>query len=195
MTPAEEKNLVEKAKKDPAAFERLYDEYYSKIFGYVLRRTGDPDASRDVVSTVFVKALRNITRFQWRDFLPGLSKPLFGAWLYRVASHEIANFFRGKKPSVALDQIENSELLSTENILQDIIQAQAVLQDHADFLLIQKKISQLDARYQEVLTLRFFEKKQVGEISKILGKSEGTVKSLLHRGLQRLKKELPPLDV
>jgi RNA polymerase sigma-70 factor (ECF subfamily) len=50
-----------------------------------------------------------------------------------------------------------------------------------------EKISQLLIRYQEVITLKFFEKKKLKEISEILGKKEGTIKSLLHRGLEKLK--------
>ena len=46
----------------------------------------------------------------------------------------------------------------------------------------------LSVKYQEVLTLRYFENKQIKEISEILGKREGTVKSLLHRGLEKLRR-------
>ena len=57
---------------------------------------------------------------------------------------------------------------------------------------IQEKISQLPIRYQEVITLRFFEKKKIKEIAEILGKKEGTIKSLLHRGLEKLKNLVEP---
>jgi len=44
--------------------------------------------------------------------------------------------------------------------------------------------------YQEVITLKFFEKKKIREMVKILGKKEGTIKSLLHRGLEKLREKM-----
>jgi RNA polymerase sigma-70 factor (ECF subfamily) len=49
-------------------------------------------------------------------------------------------------------------------------------------------IIKLPSIYQEVISLKYFEKKQINEICIILGKREGTVKSLLNRGLKKLKK-------
>lgn len=58
---------------------------------------------------------------------------------------------------------------------------------HGEFLKVQKYLAQLDIRYQEVLSLRYFEKKSIIEIAEILGKKEGTVKSLLSRGIEKLR--------
>ena len=70
----------------------------------------------------------------------------------------------------------------------ELIEAEDKLKMHRDFLEIQEKISELEIKYQEVITLRFFEKKKIQEIAEILGKKEGTIKSLLHRGLEKLKR-------
>ena len=64
MNLEEEKRLVREAKTDPEAFGRLYDQYYSKIFGYVLKRTGNLEISKDIVSETFIKALKNINKFK-----------------------------------------------------------------------------------------------------------------------------------
>mgnify|MGYP001563906972 CR=1 FL=1 len=180
----EEKKLVEKAKDDPAAFGRLYDEYYPKIFGYVLRRTANVEMTQDVVAEPFLKALKNLRRFK--------SNSSFGAWLYRLAANEIVNSWRREKPSLPLDDVR--EPRSDENLLEEIFLAQEKLARHQDFLAVQKEIRELPEKYQTVLTLRFFEEKQIREIAEILGKNEGTVKSLLHRGLKRLKDRLPPSE-
>ena len=52
---------------------------------------------------------------------------------------------------------------------------------------MQRSLKKLDIKYQEVLSLRFYEKKSHKEISEILDKKEGTIKSLLSRGLEKLK--------
>ena len=70
------------------------------------------------------------------------------------------------------------------------MEAQEKLEKHQDFLKIQKEIVKLSIKYQEVITLRFFEKKKIKEIAKILDKKEGTVKSLLHRGLEKLRQTI-----
>ncbi len=58
-----------------------------------------------------------------------------------------------------------------------------------DFAKVQRSLKKLDIKYQEVLSLRFFEKKSIIEIAEILDKKEGTIKSLLSRGIEKLKIE------
>jgi RNA polymerase sigma-70 factor (ECF subfamily) len=181
MDLKEERDLVRKAKKDSEAFSELYKKYYSQIFGYILKRVADLEIAQDVTSETFLKALKNLWQFRWQN-VP------FSSWLYRIASNEIVNYFRKQKgKKVSLEKI--TEPISTDNIEVEFIEVQEELKKHQDFLRAQEKISKLDMRYQEVIVLRFFEKKQIKEISEILGKKEGTIKSLLHRGIKKLKDE------
>jgi len=175
----EERELVKKAKKDPEAFGKLYDKYYSQIFGYILKRVANLDIAKDICSETFLKALKNIWKFRWKNIS-------FGAWLYRIANNEIANFFRKRKYKlVSLEKI--SEPIDGGNPEIELIEAEKKIKEYQDFLKIQKEISKLEIKYQEVITLRFFEKKKIKEIAEILGKREGTIKSLLHRGLEKLR--------
>lgn len=176
-----ERELVERAKNDTEAFGELYDQYYSQIFGYVLRRTASIEITQDVTSEVFFKALKNLGRFHWRD-VP------FSSWLYRIAIHEIANYFRKNKLcKPCLEEVSNSASVSTPSAEAEVAEAEAELKRHEEFLALHENISRLSIKYQEVITLRFFENKQVKEIGEILEKREGTVKSLLHRGLEKLR--------
>jgi len=178
-----EKSQIEKAKKNPEAFSELYDKYYSQIFGYVLKRVANLEIAQDVTSDTFLKALKNLWQFRWRN-VP------FSCWLYRIANNEIVNYFRKRKGGwVSLEKI--SEPVSSSNPQLEFAEAEAELEKHQEFLKAQKKILKLPFKYQEVITLRFFEKKQIKEIAEILGKKEGTIKSLLHRGLEKLKEEFP----
>lgn len=181
MTLDEEKKLVKRAKKEPEAFGLLFDAHYQKIFGYVLRRTADIDSAKDVVSETFLKALKNLWQFKWQ----GVS---FSSWLYRIAANETVNYYRHKKPTISLSAI--SSPVDKSDLLEEITRAQEKLKEHQDFLKLQKEIMLLPLKYQEVLTLRFFEQKQLKEIAEILGKKEGTIKSLLHRGLAKLRVKL-----
>jgi len=184
MELSEEKEIIEKAKHNPEVFGLLYDKYYQPIFGYVLRRTASISETQDITSETFLKALKKLWQFRWQN-VP------FSAWLYRIANNEIANYFRkNKKHPISLDKLlekKGVEPATLHNPETELLKAQEKLKKHQDFLKIQEKISKLSIKYQEVITLRFFEKKKIKEIAQILGKKEGTVKSLLHRGLERLK--------
>ncbi|MFC1958771.1 RNA polymerase sigma factor [Chloroflexota bacterium] len=182
MDLEQEKQLVEKAKGDANAFGSLYELYYLNIFGYVLRRTANIQVAEDVTSEVFFKALKNIAKFNWRG-IP------FSAWLYRIATNEIASYFRhGKKSQVRWENIAESDMDSIPSSEEELLEAETELKRYEQYLALHESIYRLDIKYQDVITLRFFENKQINEISEILGKREGTVKSLLHRGLKKLRK-------
>lgn len=184
MDLGEEKKLVRQARESPDAFAQLYDQYYPKIFGYVLRRSANIEVAQDITSETFLKALGKLWQFQWRNVS-------FSSWLYKIATNEINQYFRRAeyKKSVSLEELQERglELLSPHDPENELIEAQEKLQQHQDFLEIQEKISRLSAKYQEVIALRFFEKKQIKEIAEILGKREGTIKSLLHRAVEKLR--------
>jgi RNA polymerase sigma-70 factor (ECF subfamily) len=176
-----EKCLVLRAKTDAGAFGELYDEYYGKIYSYILKRTANVAIAQDITSEVFLKALDNIKRFEWRGIH-------FSAWLYRIADNEINNSYMHNSRLIRLkEELEETARLLNISLEQEIEQAESHLSKQSQFLALHKCITQLPVKYQEVLTLKYFEKKKIREISLILGKSEGTVKSLLHRGVKKLK--------
>jgi RNA polymerase sigma-70 factor (ECF subfamily) len=182
MNVDQERELVERAKNNGEAFVELYDQYYSQIFGYVLKRTANIEVAQDVTSEVFFKAFKNLRQFNWRG-VP------FSSWLYRIATNEIANYFTKNKPwQLSLEEVSNSISSSDPWAETELLQAEAELRRREDFLTLHENISKLQLKYQEVIVLRFFEDKQLKEIGEILGKREGTVKSLLHRGLEKLRK-------
>jgi len=180
----EEKELVRQAQQAPDAFAKLYDQYYPKIFGYALRRTANLEAAQDVTSETFLKALKKLWQFQWRNIS-------FSSWLYKIAANEINQYFRKAeyKKSISLEELQEQgfEPISSHDPESELIKAQEELEQHKDFLEIQGKIVRLPAKYQEVIALRFFEKKQINEIAEVLGKKEGTIKSLLHRAVEKLR--------
>jgi len=180
----EERELVRQAQKSPDAFAELYDQYYPKIFGYVLRRTANLETAQDITSETFLKALKKLWQFQWRNIS-------FSPWIYKIATNEVSQYFRKAeyRKSISLEELQEQgfELLSPHDPESELIEAQEKLKQHQDFLEIQERIVRLPAKYQEVIALRFFEKRQIKEIAEILGKREGTIKSLLHRAVEKLR--------
>ena len=180
----QERDLIRQAQKDPRAFAELYDNYYARIFGYILRRTANLAVAQDITSETFFKALRKLWQFRWRSIS-------FSSWLYKIASNEISQYYRRPeyRKSASLEELQEQgfEPVSPHDLEGELIEAQEELRQHQDFLEIQEKIIRLPAKYQEVIALRFFEQKQIKEIAEILGKKEGTVKSLLHRAIEKLR--------
>lgn len=184
MNPAEQKDLLEQCRKNPEAFGQVFDAWYPPIFAYAYRRTADYDLAKDVAAETFLKAFLKIKSFRWR----GIS---ISAWLYRIATNELNQYYRRNKykPQSLQQLLENPQmekLLHTEaDNEREIIASE--LKAFDDYNRIRACLPKLDIKYQEVIALRYFEQKSNSEISEILDKNEGTIKSLLSRGLEKLR--------
>jgi len=177
-----EEELVKRAQHSREAFGELYEINYQRIFNYALKRTANVQLALDITSVTFLKAMNQIGKYRWRD-IP------FAAWLYRIASNEINDHYRKEsRHNVSIDQV--LELADTSDYADEVNHAEDELSKHEDFLLLHSKLAELPSMYQEVIILKFFEKKKIKDIVKILGKKEGTIKSLLHRGIEKLREKM-----
>jgi RNA polymerase sigma factor (sigma-70 family) len=88
---------------------------------------------------------------------------------------------------VLVEKMSESIVLEFETPEAEVEEAEEKLSKRQAFLAVHDKISKLPLKYQEVLSLRFFEEKKVEEISAILGKNKGAVNNLLYRGLAKLQ--------
>ncbi len=187
MTPQEEEYLIGLIKIDSSEFGVLFDLHYHAILNYVFHRLGEYELSRDIVSEVFLKAFINIHSFKYKG-VPVLF------WLYRIANNEIQQHSRKKKYlplhfSGAINA-KDWNAIKMQSDEEEKNQLEKELQHYENFILVQQKIKLLPVDYQEVIALRYFEEKTIKEISLIKNKKEGTVKSLLSRGIEKLKKLL-----
>ncbi|HEY2582891.1 MAG TPA: RNA polymerase sigma factor [Mucilaginibacter sp.] len=187
MTVNQEAELIEQCRSNPAAFGQVFDYWYKPVFGYIMRRTADYDLSKDIAAETFLKAFLNINSFKWR----GIS---ISAWLYRIATNELNQYYRSSKykPQSLQQLFENPQM---EKLLHQQADSEREIMEkelkaHNDYNLIRTNLLKLDVKYQEVRSLRYFEQKTNSEISSILNKNEGTVKSLLSRGLEKLRNTL-----
>lgn len=181
MELSEEKKIVKEAKQNPEVFGLLYDEFYKPIFNYILRRVSNIKDAQDITSQTFFNALKGLGKFRWQN-IP------FSAWLYRIATNEVNTFYRKKGDIIKISIDQAPEIPSQENIEKDLEMAERELESKKEFLNLHKSIKKLPPIYQTVIVLRFFEKKKISEICQIINKPEGTVKSQIHRALEKLKK-------
>jgi RNA polymerase sigma factor (sigma-70 family) len=182
----DERRIIEQARTNPEAFGIIFDKYYPKILAYTIRRTGSVVIAEEIVSETFTKAVRHLPKFRWQ----GVS---IEAWLFRIVINEMRMYFRSNSPVSSLEDLyqrEGFEAQADYDLAEEASEAQEQLERHEQFIRARKLLAKLPSKYQDVLLLRFIEQKKVEEIAHILGKKEGTVKSLLSRGLARLRAEL-----
>ncbi|MCB0167674.1 MAG: sigma-70 family RNA polymerase sigma factor [Anaerolineae bacterium] len=173
----DEEALVEQAKQDPEAFGKLYELYVDKIYSYIYYRVGNRHDAEDLTAKVFFRALNHIPTYKNKG------SP-FAAWLYRIAHNLVANWYRDHKrrQEVGLDG------LALNGSKQETPQQVAERINGRDILL--EAIQKLPQERQELLTLKFAEKMSNAEIGRVMGRSEGAIKSLYHRTLVALKELL-----
>jgi RNA polymerase sigma-70 factor (ECF subfamily) len=180
MSLEEEEKLLKEILADQSQFAVLFDSYYQPIYGYIFRRVADYDLARDISAETFLRAFLKIKSFRWN----GIS---ISSWLYRIATNEINQYFRKKKyhpEKLGSVLIGDKYFLAADATREEL---EDELQRHQEYIEIQRGLKKLDVRYQEVIALRFFEGKDIKQIAEILEKPEGTVKSLLSRGVEKLK--------
>ena len=170
-----ERLLVERAKTDPEAFGALYDRYFGQIYRFVFSRLRDQTAAEDVTSEVFMKALRSIPRYQ------DTGRP-FTAWLYQISVNTINDRYRATRPTVDLDEMY--DLAAAGPGLEDTAVHRAELRE------IWRSVESLPAQQRTALVLKFQEDLKISDIAAVMGKSDGAVKLLIHRGVTRLRSVL-----
>jgi RNA polymerase sigma-70 factor (ECF subfamily) len=170
-----EMQLVEAAKVNPARFNVLYDNYYKSIFVFIYRRTGDEEITADITSQVFLKALINIKKYEFKG-VP------FSAWLFRIAFNEINMYFR-KSNAIRIVSLEQN------NINQLVQEAQEEDNTQAQQRMM-TALKQLDGDDIQLIELRFFEKRSFAEVGQIIGITENNSKVKVYRILDKLKKIL-----
>lgn len=173
----EDKELVEKAKKDINAFDELYKKYFPLINRFIYHKVSEEEVRRDIVSNVFFKAVKNIYKFKY------LYKGAFSGWLYRIAINEVTDYYRKNGRTNKL--VQEVKLNQVSPLSEDI---------EIDYDNLRKGIKKLNEKEQNVIILRYFEKMSNLEIANILGKKEGAVKVQVHRAMQKLKTIMVELE-
>jgi RNA polymerase sigma-70 factor (ECF subfamily) len=167
----QERLLVEAAQKDPGRFTELYELNFERVYAFIVRRVGDRDAAEDLTSDVFHKALANLRRFEWRG-------TPFAAWLLRIALNAIVD--RSKRVAREVPSDDDPPDTGKEPDL-------AVIEHRAQLFRL---VDRLPADQRCVIFERFVEQKSIREVARKLGRTEGAVKQLQFRALEKLRTQI-----
>jgi RNA polymerase sigma-70 factor (ECF subfamily) len=158
------------------ALEELYLLHFDRIYSYLHMSVGNRHDAEDLTTQTFLKMLEAIGRFRWQ------SAP-FSAWLFRIAHNLAMDHFRASKrwhPEEEVPEPPDAEEASAEEEAMYAIGRQSMLE----------LIERLSADQQQVLTLKFVFNFPNADVATILGKTEGAIKSLQHRALVSLQKQI-----
>lgn len=176
--PESEESLIGRAARDADAFGALYERYVDRIYNYIYYRVGNVHDAEDLTARVFFRALAHIDDYRDRG-------APFAAWLYRIAHNLVANWHRdrSRRRDIRLDDVVSlaGRGDGPEHLAERSEEARVLL----------SAIAALPAERQQLLILKFVEEMSNIEIARVMGRTEGAIKSLYHRTLIALRDELP----
>jgi RNA polymerase sigma-70 factor, ECF subfamily len=171
------RELVARAQEgDREALEELYLLHFDRIYSYLHMSVGNRHDAEDLTTQTFLKMLESIKRFRWQ------SAP-FSAWLFRIAHNLAMDHFRASRrwqPEEDVPEPPGETEPSAELAAFQAIGRQSMLE----------LIEDLSQEQKQVLTLKFVFNLPNAEVATILGKTEGAIKSLQHRALVSLQKQI-----
>ena len=177
VSSQELQQLVQRAQQGRReALEELYLLHFDRIYSYLHMSVGNRHDAEDLTTQVFLKMLESIGKFRWR------SAP-FSAWLFRIAHNLAMDHFRANKrwqPEEEVPEPDPGEGSAAEEEAFESIGRESMLQ----------LIERLSREQQQVLTLKFVFNFSNGEAATILDKTEGAIKSLQHRALASLHRQI-----
>ena len=151
------------------AFDKLVRKYQSPIRRFFLNKTcGDKELSDDLAQDTFLKAYTNLASFR--------NLANFSTWLYRIAYNVFYDYIRSLKESQSIDDVERE----VENLYHQHANDGSIKAD------VTQALGQLNPKERECIILFFMEERQIKEIADITGMPEGTVKSHLSRGKDKM---------
>ena len=164
--------MIEKAKLDKRNFAPLYEKYHSAIFRYIVKRVDEKETAYDITSIVFMKALTNLQKFEFRG-VP------FSSWLFRIAKSELYQSFRDKKAqrTVSIDSMQLGKVMEEFQLDES---------EHKRDVLL-KVLPLLKENQLQLIEMRFFEKRSFREMGEILDLTENNAKVKTFRALIKLK--------
>jgi RNA polymerase sigma-70 factor (ECF subfamily) len=179
-----DRSLVDAARADPARFDALYRKYVAQVYSYAVYELRDHHEAEDATERTFLSALAGLPRFRERA-LPadGEEASTFRVWLFRIARNVIAERRRRwrRRPEEPLDVVLEAP---------DPTDVERVVVERESALAAWRAVDRLTGDRRRAVILRFVHEMSTTEIAEILGRSEGAVRVLIHRGLRGIARDL-----
>jgi len=187
MMEESDAGLITRAREgDPEAFRALVERHSVRLFQLAYRMSGNEQDAEDVVQETFLRAYRQLDRFE--------SRAGFGTWLHRIAANCSLDLLRKRKrhdaqiDPVELDVLEPRSTLSPQAPTPD---------DHAFHLEVRQKVEaameQLTPMERTAFVLRHFEGESIEAIGRVLSTGPSATKQSIFRAVQKMRRALEPV--
>lgn len=173
-----ERDLVDRARTDPAAFAQLYRCHVDAVYRFAYRRCGSQEVAEEATSATFERALRSIGGFEWRGH--GL-RP----WLLRIASNEVAEVYRRRSRVDRMQDRLAAEWTPTAGGPDE-----ESLDSGVDLRALHAALDRLPERYRAVISLRYLAGLSAGAAATELGCTKPVLAVTLHRALRALRTQI-----
>lgn len=176
MTRAEEQELMQRAiAGDRSAAAEFIKAHQQSLYAYMLRMSGRPDVAEDIVQDAFVRALTNLNRFDFRF--------RFSTWLFTIAKRLYVNACQKHKPSY------DSDVVACRAGKFDAPESSTIGDEMASNakVAIDWALQHLSEDQREIVVLFHQLDWPITQIAEHMEMPEGTIKSHLHRGRQRMR--------
>ena len=183
-----DRSLVDAARTDPARFDALYRKYLAQVYNFAVYELGDHHEAEDATERTFLSALAGLTGFEERARPEdGPEASTFRIWLFQIARNVVAERRRRRRrrPETPLEIASEAP---------DPIDLEETVVRHELATVAWGAVDRLTGDRRRAVVLRFVHEMTTAEIASILGRSEGAVRVLIHRGLRRVAGELRTPD-
>jgi RNA polymerase sigma-70 factor (ECF subfamily) len=179
---------AEEARKgNQRAFGALVERHSRSVFRLAFRMTGNEQDAEDLVQETFLKAYKQLHRFDGRS--------AFGTWLYRIAANCSLDFIRVRKNRA------ERQTSTTNSETMDLLDQVAALGPSPERLarsgqvasLLKPALEQLTDLERTAFVLRHYEGRGIAEIASTLGVETNAAKHSVFRAVQKLRRALQPV--
>lgn len=175
--PQSSENLVKEILNgNEAAMELLVRQNYDMVQSFIYRYIGDYNTSYDMTQEVFIKMMKNLSRFKYEN-------GNFKSYILKIASNQCRDYFRSSsyKASLESSDIYETNVESGELVID-------ILEKNEERLKVKNAVSSLPEKQREAVILKYFHDMKIKEIAGVTGDNENTIKARLFSGIKNLKK-------
>jgi RNA polymerase sigma-70 factor (ECF subfamily) len=181
--PDDDSALIRRiAAKDRKAFEALYQLYYRRLFGYLVKVTRRVELVEEVLDDVMLAIWSGAGRFD------GRSRP--STWIFGIAYHKAVKALARRRPDEAGAPGAEEEASHVDHDEPESLMARRELSD-----VVGRALATLPAEQRAVVELTYYYGRSYGEIAEIVGCPVNTVKTRMFHARRKLRKLLPQLGV
>lgn len=153
----------------------IFDQFYQPIYRFIYRHLGDRETSKELTSEIFKRLVITCQK-------KNIYKAQVSPWLYRTAHNLLIDHYRKQnhRNHLPLDE----EMAEKSMLLPEIVD-QKISETY-----IRKALKSITPEQRTVIVLKYLEGKSNQEVSEIMNKSVGAIKSLQNRALNALRRIL-----